>query len=109
MKEPTYYGMVRWAAEDIKTLRPSWSNERCEEELAKIEGHLQDRLVELGWEVIECLIPSTEDDMSSDDKFECETCHRVFDIEDSVGNGNKEMPALICDGCAERYYKQSPV
>lgn len=58
MTEPTYYGIVRWAAEDVQGLRPDWTLERCEEELQGIEKHLQDRLCELGFEVIDTLLPN---------------------------------------------------
>ena len=54
--EPEYYAMVRWAAADVQSLRPDWTLERCEEELRGIESNLQDRLIELGHEVIDTLL-----------------------------------------------------
>jgi hypothetical protein len=56
-KEPTYYAVVRWAAEDVQSHRPDWSLKRCEKELQSIERHLQNRLVELGQEVMSDLLP----------------------------------------------------
>ena len=56
-KPATEYAKVVWTAYDIKTLRPRWSLKRCEEFLAENEHHLRDRLIELGWEVLSCLMP----------------------------------------------------
>lgn len=47
---------VVWRAEDVKTLRPAWTLEQCEEALGNIEKHLRDRVTELGWEVMEDLL-----------------------------------------------------
>jgi hypothetical protein len=40
----------------LQTLRPDWSDEKCAEWLAQWESKIQDRLTELGWEVIETLL-----------------------------------------------------
>ena len=53
---PARYARVEWMAEDVQTLREGWTAEQCEEWLYSNEGYIQDRLVELGWEVIECLL-----------------------------------------------------
>lgn len=50
------YAKVVWTAEDVQTLRPDWDLERCEDWLERNEKYIQDRLVELGWEVIETLL-----------------------------------------------------
>ena len=54
------YAKVVWCPEDVQTLRPSWSLEQCEEWLDSNAGYIQARLIELGWEVIECLLPTGE-------------------------------------------------
>lgn len=54
------YAKVEWTAEDLQTLRPEWSLEKCEEWLASNQKYMQDRLVELGWEVMESLLSYTE-------------------------------------------------
>lgn len=54
------YATVTWAAEDILTLRPDWNTEIAEEFLDANERRIQDRLVELGWEVIESLLGGEE-------------------------------------------------
>lgn len=50
------YATVSWTAEDIQTLRPDWTPDQCEEWLESNQRYIQDRLVELGWEVIETLL-----------------------------------------------------
>lgn len=50
------YAKVEWTAEDIKTLREDWTTEQAEEFLQNNQRRIQDRLVELGWEVIETLL-----------------------------------------------------
>jgi len=62
------YAKVVWTAADVAGLRPGWSFTECEEFLRKNSRHIQDRLIELGWEVIEALLP--EDTTPRD----CSTC-----------------------------------
>ena len=50
------YAKVEWTAEDVQTLRPEWTEEYCEEWLMANQKYIQDRLVELGWEVMESLL-----------------------------------------------------
>ena len=57
-QEVKRYAPVTWTAYDVQTLRPYWSLERCERELAENEKHVQDRLIELGWDVLDTLIGS---------------------------------------------------
>jgi len=47
---------VTWHAEDVQTLKPSWSLKKCNEWLEDNERHMQDRLIELGWEVMDALL-----------------------------------------------------
>lgn len=58
------FGELRWAAEDIQAVRPSWSLEKAHDWLEKNQKCLRERLVELGYEVIEALI-MPEDEESS--------------------------------------------
>lgn len=53
-----YYAKVVWTVDDILTLKPDWTDEQAEEWLACNQKYIQDRLVEVGWEVIEDLLPS---------------------------------------------------
>jgi len=52
---------VTWHAEDVQTLKPSWSLEKCNEWLEDNERHMQDRLIELGWEVMDALLITESD------------------------------------------------
>jgi hypothetical protein len=55
----TKYAHIAWTVNDIKTLRPRWSLKRCEAFLAENEKYIQERLIELGWEVLDTLIFDT--------------------------------------------------
>ena len=60
-KEQGYYGIVRWQVEDIHQYREDhemveWTDEQAERWLASIEGNIQDRMIEEGWEVISMLM-----------------------------------------------------
>lgn len=51
-----YAVTITWLPDDIKTLRPRWSNKRCRDFLARHAKTIQDRSIEMGWDVIEtCL------------------------------------------------------
>ncbi len=50
------YANVSWHPSDVQSLRPNWSLKKCEEELSKNAKYIQERMVELGWEVIEDLL-----------------------------------------------------
>jgi len=47
---------IVWTAEDIWTLKPKWSLEKCDKWLMENRKAIQDRSIELGWEVIETLL-----------------------------------------------------
>lgn len=51
-----YFGVVRWQADDVKSLRPKWSKEKCEDFLERHSGHIQDAMCATGWNVIECAL-----------------------------------------------------
>ena len=52
------YAKVVWTANDIFSLKPDWTDEQAEEWLECNQKYIQERMVELGWEVIESLLPS---------------------------------------------------
>ena len=56
------YAEVKWRAEDVYRLKPSWTLPKCEEWLQDNEHHIQERLIELGWDVIETLLSMEGDD-----------------------------------------------
>jgi hypothetical protein len=60
-KEEGYYAIVRWSAEDIHEHREDmgwvkWTDEQAETWLNSMEGNIQDRMIEEGWEVISMLM-----------------------------------------------------
>ena len=61
MSKPNGYADVIWQPEDIKTLRPEWSLERCEDWLQDNEKYLRDRTIELGWDVITSMLGSEDE------------------------------------------------
>jgi hypothetical protein len=50
------YAEVVWTPEDVTSLRPDMTIEQAEEWLQSNEKHLRDRLIELGWDVMETLL-----------------------------------------------------
>lgn len=60
MMEP--YATIHWCPADIKSLHPDWSDEKCADVLGDIARHLEDRSIELGWEVIQTLLWDYEKD-----------------------------------------------
>jgi hypothetical protein len=56
------WATVSWMAGDVQSLKPSWSLEQCEQWLEGNYKYIQDRLVEVGNEVIETLLPVDGDD-----------------------------------------------
>jgi len=50
------YAKVVWRAEDVKSINGAWSLEKCEEWLQDNERHISDRLIELGWDVMDTLL-----------------------------------------------------
>ena len=67
MKRPGGYGEISWCAEDILTLRPSWTEEQANEFLDENESYLCDGTITHGWEVIESLLPPRTE---ADDKID---------------------------------------
>lgn len=56
----TEYAKVIWVADDVKAIRPSWSMEKCEEELSNIERRLEEGMIMAGWQVLEGCLPGEE-------------------------------------------------
>jgi hypothetical protein len=48
---------ILWAWEDVKTLRPTWTDHHCQVWLDSNAKYLVDRSIELGWGVMEDLLP----------------------------------------------------
>jgi hypothetical protein len=56
------YAKVVWRAEDVQSINGAWSLEKCEEWLQDNERHISDRLIELGWEVMDTLLSMEGED-----------------------------------------------
>jgi hypothetical protein len=56
------YAIVTWRAEDVQSIKKDWSLARCEEWLEDNEDNLDDRLTELGWEVLDAFLMTEDDD-----------------------------------------------
>lgn len=60
------YVETSWCPADVKAINEHWSDEKCMEALDKIAPYLEDRLIELGWEVMETLLDMHYDDEDED-------------------------------------------
>ena len=47
------FAEVSWNSEDVQTLRPDWSEEKCNELLAQAEDNMQSIMIAQGWSVLE--------------------------------------------------------
>lgn len=50
--------VIAWTAGDVKSIRPRWSMKKCEEQLLANRKWLEERLIEVGWDVLDTLIDS---------------------------------------------------
>lgn len=50
------HAQVAWRAEDIKTLRPDWTDDECNDFLMRNEDAIQRAMIERGWEAISDLL-----------------------------------------------------
>lgn len=61
------YANVGWTVGDVQSLRPSMTDEQAAEWLENNGKYVSERLVELGWEVLEALLdPCTPADDTAD-------------------------------------------
>ena len=49
--------VIAWTVDDIKKLRPDWTEDQCADFLDRIEDILRDRSIEFGWTIIESELP----------------------------------------------------
>ena len=61
------YAQTSWTPSDIQTLAPRMSLEEAEEWLKENEGHVRDRVIEQGWEVISSLLACDGIDTSDEE------------------------------------------
>ena len=51
-----WFGMTRWNIDDVKYLAPTWTDKQCHEFMDRHDQHLKDRIIELGWEVLDLYV-----------------------------------------------------
>jgi|LakMenEpi03Aug12_release.lakeMendotaPanAssembly.Ray.scaffolds.fasta_scaffold1951226_2 hypothetical protein len=55
--EPEEEGVViRWVWEDVQMLYPDLTDDECHVMLMRIGDSLRDRSIEVGWEIMDCLV-----------------------------------------------------
>lgn len=54
--EPRRYGTVGWTAHDVMTLAPGLTEEQAERFLQSNHKHIQNRITEVGWDVLTSLL-----------------------------------------------------
>lgn len=59
--EKKKYAKVSWNTVDILDLKPNWTEDQAEEFLSNNEHHIQDAMVQAGWEAIDTLLSMEED------------------------------------------------
>lgn len=95
--EESYRPTIVWSAEDVQSLRPRWSIQKCQEWLGNNGKYIIDREIELGWDVIEALLPPN-------DTTTCPHCGADLGAPDSVcreyvdKNDESEEGELSCFG-----------
>jgi hypothetical protein len=89
------FAEVHWSVEDLRPRRPAWSDEACIAWWRRNEGHVQDLMMEGGWESIDTLLSMADlcrgcglkdeeeyhlcgDCAADDDLRECEDCDGIF-------------------------------
>lgn len=56
MDMPTPFATIVWSLEDIKSIRPDWSDEKISAVAQMISRKLEERSVEEGWEILSNLL-----------------------------------------------------
>lgn len=56
----TRFATAAWQTGDIQSLRPAWTDEQCAAFLSQNSRHIQDAMVQAGWDAIESLLPPKE-------------------------------------------------
>ena len=64
-----YYATINWCPADVKAIREDWSDEKCMEMLEKVGGWLEERSIEIGWEILETLLDMEDDGEEDDDEY----------------------------------------
>lgn len=66
------YAVVAWQINDIKSVRPSWTDDECKNFLDRYETDIEEKMIRAGWDSIHLFL---EED---DPETYCEDCHFVM-------------------------------
>lgn len=58
MRQPI--ATITWCGLDIKQMYPDWTDDKCIEALESVAGYLEERSIEIGWEVLGILLSDYE-------------------------------------------------
>lgn len=58
MSNAKEFGKVSWSWEDVETLKPEWTKEKCRKFLQRYENGIQEAMLEAGWHAIEIALES---------------------------------------------------
>lgn len=58
MRQPI--ATITWCGLDVKAIYPDWTDDQCIEALEDVAGYLEERSIELGWEVLGFLLNEYE-------------------------------------------------
>lgn len=86
------FASAKWILDDIKTLRPDWTDEECENFLDKYEDDIAESMIRAGWETIEMFLYEEERDTY------CKVCHYIMnpvleDGEEYLECSNPDCPS----------------
>lgn len=54
--EPDYKVAIYWTPEDVQSLFPGWSLDKCAERLSMVSERLEERSIEEGWDILKLLL-----------------------------------------------------
>lgn len=55
---------IAWCWCDIQSLKPEWTEQKCQNALDIIKKQLKDRSIEIGWEIMEILLDDCSDEIN---------------------------------------------
>lgn len=59
-----WYAEAKWHPDDVKSLKPRWTDEQCRDFLARYGDVIRDSMIERGWEVLgDCIIEEEEGEL----------------------------------------------
>ena len=86
------YAVTRWIIDDIKAVRPLWTDEECENFLDVYENEIEESMIRAGWDMIHNLLDEEDPDTY------CNVCHYIMnpvleDGEEYLECSNPDCPS----------------